>query len=131
MPQTTSLAANDGKATPILHTFVPNGAKDGVTRFKESDGTPIGDNTVTVSLRQVGSKYKIRIVVGMPVVVDETINGVVVPKVARTAYADLTLTFDDTSSVQERDDVAAILANLIGGNEATMNSVIQNLEYLY
>lgn len=131
MPQTTSLTANDGKATPQLHTFVPNGhTKDGVVRFKESDGTPIGDNTFTVSTRENGSKFKIRCVLGMPVVVDETINGVVVPRVVRTAYADVNFTFEGTSTPQEREDLVAILSNLML-TDVSMKQVVENLEYLY
>lgn len=132
MPQLQSLAVYDGEDTPILHTFVPeNIDKNGVARLKESDGTPIGDNIVTVSLRRVDSKYKGRIVLAMPVVVTETINGVSVPRVARKAFADLNLSFDETSSVQERKNVLHILSNILGSGEVLIASTFENLEGIY
>lgn len=113
MPALTSLAVNDGEATPVAHTFVPQGLQGNVARLKESDGTPIGDNILTISLRNTDTKYKGRAVLAMPVVVDETINGVVVPKVVRTAYAEVNFTFDQTSTEQERTNILVMLGNMI------------------
>lgn len=132
MPQLQSLTIEDGETTPVSHTFVPeNIDNNGVARLKESDGTPIGDNVVTISLRKADSKYKGRMVLVMPEVVTETINGVSVPRVARTAFADLSLTFDQTSTVQERTNVLRLLADALGSGATLVDSTFINLEGIY
>lgn len=132
MPQLQSLAIYDGKTTPVLHTFIPESIdQNGVARLKESDGTPIGDQVVTVSLKKTDTKYRGRVVLVLPSVVTETINGVSVPKVARTAYADLTVTFDQTSTIQERKDALALLSDALSGGKTMVDSTLINLEGIY
>jgi hypothetical protein len=133
MPELQSLAVYDGETTPILHTFVPTfpGNSQGVVRLKESDGVPLGDNILTLSLRQTDTKYKGRVLLVMPIVVDETINGVVVPRVVRSAIADVTLTFDQTSSAQERENVMTLMGNILLGNQVLISGAFHDLEGIY
>lgn len=133
MPQTAPITAYDGENTPVLHTFNPDGrdAQGVVFRWKESDGTPLGDNVLTISKRNVADKTKVRLLLAMPITVDETINGVVVPKVAREAYADLTLTFRDSSNAQERENVLKILGNVLVANSGVFWDVAVDLEGIW
>lgn len=133
MPAFTTITVNDREDTPVAHTFDPRNEANGVYFLKESDGTPIGDNVISVSTRQSGNKYKSRVRLTMPVVVDETINGVVVPKVIRTAYADLNFTFADTSTSQERKNVLGIISNLLRGtaNVSLMDGILVDLNGAY
>lgn len=132
MPQLTSLAIDDRETTPVTHTFVPRSLENGVALFVETDGTPIGDSSVTVSMRKSGlDKFKARIVLAVPVVVDETINGVVDPKVARVGYADVTFTFASKSSLQERKNVVGMLADALAADQTFIDSVCTGLEGIY
>lgn len=131
MPAFTSFSVNDREATPVAHTFTPHSKPNGVSRFVESDGVPIGDKIITVSSRQVGSKYKIRLVLTDPVVVTETINGVNVPKVDRTAYAAVDFTFDQRSTLQERKNTVGMFANALAATVTPIDGVVTGLEGHY
>lgn len=132
MAQLQSLVVADGQATPVNVTFVPKDIdKNGVARLKSSNGVPIGDKMFTFSLRQTGTKYKGRITLALPVVVNETINGVVVPVVTRTSYMDVNVTFADTSSVQERKDTLALMGNALKSANALITSTFVDLEGIY
>ena len=131
MPSFQSLTVNDRATTPVAHTFVPRSLEGGVGTLVEVNGTPIGERMFTISLRKVGPKYKGRLVLKNPVVVNETINGVVVPKVARTAFASLDLSFDESSSEQERKDTVGLLANSLAAAVVVVNDSFTKLEGLY
>lgn len=133
MPQLQTLTVNDRAATPVAHTFTPN-QKDlatGVTRLVETGSVPIGGRSFTISLRQTGTKYRGRLVLTNPVVVNETINGVIVPKVARTAYATLDLSFDSTSSAQERKDTIGMIADALSATKVMTMSSFVDLEGIW
>lgn len=127
--QIASIAVLDRKPTPATHTFVPADT-NGIAAWKETAGTPIGDNSLTVQLRKTPGKIKPRVRLSMPVVVNEDIGGVIVPKVVRAAYADINLTFDSSSSEQERKDLLGILSKLFGG-QAQIDGLLVNLENAY
>lgn len=131
MPALAPITVDDRQSTPVAHTFVPFGEdKNGVVSLIESNGVPIGDNKLTVSLSKGPSKQKVTVRLSLPVVVDETINGVASPKVVRTAYADLNLSFDSTSSSAERKDLIGLMSNLLAGN-TSIDGVAVDLEKLY
>lgn len=129
MATPSTLTVNDGAATPVAHDFIPGPRTDGVQYFLNSNGVKIGDKTITVSQRKVGTKYKPRVVIAIPIVQDETVNGVTNPKVVRTGYADITFTFENLSTEQERDDVVAFMANLLAPGQTEVRKVIADLEY--
>jgi hypothetical protein len=85
----------------------------------------------TVSLRKVGSRFKGRLVLKNPTIVSETINGVVVPTVSRTSYASLDLTFDETSTEQERKNTIGMFANALAASVVPINDTFVKLEQLY
>lgn len=132
MPQLQTLVVADGQATPVNHTFVPKDIdRNGVARLKVSNGVPLGDKLLTLSLRQTDTKYKGRILLSVPVVVTETINGVSVPKVTRPAHVDVTMTFDQTSSAQERKDALHFMANVLRSTNPLVASTFIDLEGIY
>jgi len=63
------------------------------------------------------------------VVQDVNVGGVSRPTVVRSAYVDLTVTFDATSSVTERQDVRNMLLSFLGTEMA--GRTIESLETLY
>lgn len=129
MPTPTTLTVNDRAATPVAHDFRPDMLDpNGVQSFVNTDGVKIGDKKITVSLRKTGSKYKIRLVVTVPTVVNETINGITLPKVIRVAFADLAFTFDESSELQERKDTVGFAMGLLSESQTEINAVLTDLE---
>ncbi|DAD52424.1 coat protein [ssRNA phage SRR5466725_9] len=127
-----SVTATDrATPTPIVHTFTPRDVKDGVGLVVRTAGVPVGEEKLTVSMRKSASKYRGKLTMALPVVVDETVNGVVTPKVVRTAYATLEVTFDETSSTQERTNLIGMLADLLGTGKVLVHSSLVNLEGVY
>lgn len=128
MPAMTNVVLTDGTDN---HTFKPRGIDgNGVATFVESSGVPIGDKRVTVArARTSAGREKVTYKVIVPQVQSEVINGVSRPSIVRTAYADLTFTFDGTSTTEERNDMRIFVAGLLG--IATSVSLIDDLDYLY
>lgn len=132
MPALQSVSLTDRQApTPVVHAFVPRDVKDAVGLVVRTSGVPIGEEKLTVSMRKLGSKFKGKLTLSVPVVVDETINGVVIPKVARTASATLEVTFDETSSTQERTNLIGMLADSLGTSKALIHNAFVGLEGVY
>lgn len=114
MPAASNITMWDRAATPVAHVFSPFG-KDatGVVSYREAGSSPVADRVVTASYRKTGAgKYQTRAKLQSPVVQNSTVNGVTIPVVVRTGYFDVTLTFDPTSTVQERKDLVKELTTM-------------------
>jgi len=133
MPQLQNLVLLDRAATPVSHTFTPRDIVSGVGTVIESSGVPIGNSRVSVSLSQVASsgRYKATVKIARPVVATQVINGVSTPVIVRTAYADLTFTFESSSSEQERTDLVGMLADALGTSKTLINDVVVKLQGVY
>jgi len=133
MSQLTSVVINDRAPTPVAHTFTPEGITNGVASLVESSGVPIGNNRITASLTKTkdNGRYKPSLRFTFPVVQNETINGVVRPAVVRTAYAEVTFTFDPSSSTVERRDVVGMVQNALSANLALFNDLLVKLEPVF
>lgn len=133
MPQLQTLVLTDGKTTPVNHTFVPqNINQQGVATVVESSGVPIGDSRVTVSMnRTAEGRYKPLLKLMVPQLVTEVINGVSVPKVARTAYAEIHLNFAPDSSESERNDVVAMVRSALAADKDLVHKTLVKLEGIY
>ena len=97
MPSIAPLVITDrATPTPVSHTFNPNGLIDGVAKLAErpTDGTTLGAHVIGLSNRLTGTKMKGRLTFTLPIVQTETVNGVSRPTIVRTAYVDLSVTFD-------------------------------------
>jgi hypothetical protein len=130
MPQLTAFSLNDRETVPVAHAFVPNGAPGGVGKMVRSNGIPVGNEVLTLSTRPVGKRYKGKIVIAVPVVQTQTINGVSTPTVVRTAYIECNTTFDETSTEQERANVVGMLYNALAPSNTVVNSTLVKLEYV-
>jgi hypothetical protein len=105
----------------VNHTFKPYAkTADGVFEFREVTGVPIGDPKITIQSRKTAAgKYQTKIKGSWPIVQTQTINGISTPVVVRTAYIDTTLTFEGTSTIQERKDVVSETMNLFSSTVNT------------
>jgi len=133
MPQLQNIVLMDRATTPVSHTFTPLDIQNGVASVVESNGVPIGNSKLSISLRKTpqAGKYKAVLVLSLPTVVTETINGVARPSVARTAYAEATFTFDATSTEQERKDLIGMFASSLDSSKVLVNDVLVKLQAVY
>lgn len=133
MPQLQNLVLTD-RATPsaVDHTFTPRDVIANVGTVEESTGVKVGDKTFSISVRKTpNGKSKVTIKLVVPTVVNETINGVTVPAVARTAFVETTFTFDPTSTTQERNDVVGMFQSAFGTGKTLVNDAVVGLQGIY
>lgn len=127
-----NLVINDRAATPVAHTYTPDGDdKNGVHLFSEKGSVPAGNAKYSIGLRQTGGRYRGSIRLAVPVVQTQTINGVSTPLVVRTAYIEVNTSFDPLSSAQERADAVGLLVNSLAVAQAQINDLIVNLSDIY
>lgn len=131
MPALQNLAVLDRETTPVTHTFVPRDVKDGTGLVVRNTGVPVGEEKLTVSMRKVGSKFRGKLTLSVPIVQNETINGVTMPKVVRTGYATVEFTFDETSSTQERTNLQGMVADALGVTKTLVFKTLVDLEGVY
>lgn len=132
MPQLQNLVLTDRAATPVAHTYTPLEITNGVGVVVESSGVPVGNNRFSISLRKTSTgKYKVQMNLTLPIVQNETINGVVTPKVVRTGYAECTFTIDQTSTLQERKDLVGLLYSSLDPAKVLVNDTVTNLQGIY
>lgn len=112
MPQLTSAVLKDSANAD--HTFTPNNVSGGVATLVESTGVPIGDKRISIGQNQTAQgRRKVTVKLAVPAVQDAVVNGVSRPTVVRTAYADITFSFDGSSSATERKDALAYIKSLM------------------
>lgn len=135
MPQLQNLVLTDRAATPVAHTFTPRDIESGVATVQETNGVPLGAPTYSISLRKTqpgnAGKMKATVKFAFPIIVNETVNGVVVPKVARTSYVDATFTFEQTSSEAERNNVVGMFADSLKTSQVLVNDTLVKLQNVY
>lgn len=133
MPQLSNLILTDRAGTPVNHTFVPEGIdpKTGVASVVKSNGVPVGDKRFTISIRKTAERRKSHLRLLLPVVADQTVNGISTPVVVRTAYADVEFNFDVKSTEQERKDCVGMLMSALDSAKVLVNDTVVKLETVY
>lgn len=127
-----NIVVNDRAATPVAHTFTPNGkTPTGWDSFTEKTPVTIGNPALNLRLAQGNGRYKPAMKLIVPVVQTQTINGVSTPVVVRTAFADVSFNFDGLSTEQERKDAVAFVANALAANQTMINALITGLEPIF
>lgn len=131
MPALQTLTLQDRAATPVTHTFVPRDIVNGVGTVVEYTGVPVGEATLTLSMKKSSDKARGRLVLKRPVIQTQTINGISSPVVVRTAYGQIDLTFDMGSSEQERTDMLGMLQQALQTSKTFVNDAFVKLEGIY
>jgi len=131
MAQAASIVVNDRESTPVAHTYAPRSITPDLATFVETGTVPIGERKLTLSSRKSGSNYRVRVKLVSPVLVNETINGVSVPTVPRVSYADVTFTFADTSTLQERKNLVGMFANALAASQTVVDGTVTGLEGIW
>lgn len=123
-----NMVLTDRAATPVAHTFTPDGDDaNGVHIYSEKGSVPAGNSRVTTSLTESKGKYRPVLKLSVPVVATQTINGVSSPVVLRTHYAEVRFTFDALSTTQERKDVVGMTAGMLLPANAQVDDMVVNL----
>lgn len=129
MPQFASMVLKDHAAAD--HTFVPRDITGGVATAVESTGVPLGEKTASFSIQRTSTgKRKVTMKMVVPQVQDIVVAGISKPTVVRTAYMDITFTFDSTSNTAERQDALAYLKSFLS-NTAQIAPVVEDLASPY
>lgn len=129
MPALTSLVLKDRATTPVDHTFTPSELKDGVGTVVESSGQKIGDSKYSVSSRKTaGGRYAAKVKLEVPVVENQTVNGVTRPVVTRVAYATVDFSFAADSTTAERNNLVGMLADSFAKSKTLVDKTIVDLE---
>lgn len=132
MPQLQNIVLTDRAATPVNHTLVPRDIVANVGTVVESTGVPIGDTRFTVSLvRTSAGNFKGRVQLAKPIVENSVVNGVTIPTVTRTAYADCTFTFAQNSTEQERKDLVGMFQSAFDASKVLTNDTLVKLQGVY
>lgn len=131
MPAIQNLVLTDRATTPVNHTFIPRGTPAGVATLVSSNGTAVADKLFTLSTRRANGKVKVRLVLRIPVVQTETINGISKPKVVRESISDHTFTFSAESTQQERDDHVGMFMSALDSSKVIVDGAVVELADVY
>jgi hypothetical protein len=122
-----TIVINDGASTPAAQTFVQRVANPGVLSYRTLAGSMVEEQTLSLLHKEAKVRKIVRIVMGRPVVQTETVNGISSPKLIRSAYGSVDLTYDRNASVEERDDMIAMLGNLFLSSDADVRNVLRGV----
>lgn len=112
-----NVVLNDGKATPVVHTFYPISNAPSALWRERVAGLPLAAQG-TLSLSVTKSKnglYKVRKIVSIPVmeeIIDANTNGyTAAPRIAHTLRSDTVSFAHSRSTSDERKDLLALTTN--------------------
>lgn len=130
MPAFTPVVINDGKTTPLSHTFdlTSNGAGRAVLHNRAAL-TLVSQENLVVEVKQPAGKngaYRATVSLGVPVALTD-VNGRV--SVDHLSSAKVEFNFAQSSSLAERKDVVALFANAL--NNAMVKECILEVEPIY
>lgn len=141
MPAIANIVINDGLGTPVAHTFAPAKTQADMALLEDRvSGLFIGYNKLTFELKRpqgasVTANRNLKLMVKietpkMETVSNNTYAGVApAPTVSYRPVAELTFTFPERCSLQDRKDLKAFVQNLMANS--FMTSAIENYELPY
>lgn len=130
MPQATTLAIEDGAATPVTHTFTPvrQLAATGEMVFSNQSATKLANReTLSVRVRDVVGSNPAKVAIKLQAPVEATVDGVVVKTQDNLLGFDFVVSPE--SSADERKARRILFANLLLHPEVAI--VIDNVEAFY
>lgn len=132
MPQLQNLVLTDRASTPVAHTFTPRDIQGNVATVVETSGVPVGDSRYSLSLTKTqNGRYKAVAKLAVPVVQNQTINGVTSPTVVRTGYVEATFTFESGSTEQERKNLVGMFYSSLSPSATLVNDTLTKLQGVY
>jgi hypothetical protein len=132
MPAFAAITVVDRMPTPVTHVFTPaDKSSAGVAVFKRSTGVPVGDEVLTMSKRESAGKVRTVTKLAVPLVQNQTVNGVVTPVVVDTNYIELIVTSSKYSSTQDRANMVGMVHKLLGVDQVNLTKFYVDLEGIY
>lgn len=129
MPAIAALSVNDGQTTPVAHTFNPQSTTGAKAVWADRSPTiPAGYRLISHEISEPNGNrtvYKFTMGFTDPKVV--TVDGS--DTVARYNSAKVELNIHPQSTLQDRKDILAYVANTLG--LASMKTSVENLEPFY
>jgi len=131
----TTIVVPDAAATPVNHTFTPvkvNG--DSAVLLEKSATSSLGYWPLTVQQRspvagQTEKVYRTKLNFAMPVIYNETINGVNRPSLGYTLRANIEFVVPADATLQNRKDLRKLAVGIL--NDASTISMVEQQENLY
>lgn len=130
MPQLQNVVLTDRATTPASHTFTPREITNGVAVVAETSGVPVGENRLSLSFKRT-TKLKTRMILVLPTVQTETVNGIGRPKVVREAIANVEFSFSPESTEQERKDLVGMLMSSLDPSKVLINDTVVKAQGIY
>lgn len=129
MPAIATLSINDGQASPVSHSFAPVTTDGSLAKWADrSPSVPAGFRTISYGLdAPSGQRTVYRGQAGFMIPTVATVNGV--DTVVRYSSGQITLNIAPDSTLQERKDLLAYMANFLG--LATVKTSVENVEPFY
>jgi len=129
MPAIATLTINDGLATPVAHTFSPKSTTGAKAIWADrSPSIPAGYRTISHELAEPnGTRTVNKITMGFLVPVVAAVDGS--DTVVRYDSGQVVLNINPNSTLQERKDLLAYMANALGN--ASVKASVENLEPFY
>jgi hypothetical protein len=114
MADNAPLVIADGESTPVSHTLSPRGISGDTAKYQNYAVTfAEGRETATIKVAEPKGLSKTEIVLLVPRVLDETINGVTVSRVADYATLRMTAIVPKTWEEQDAKNVRVMGSNLL------------------
>lgn len=126
MPAIAALTVNDGLASPVAHTFSPVSTTGTKAKWADRSPTiPAGYRTISHELVEPnGNRTVNKVTMGFMCPTVASVNGV--DTVVRYNSGQLVLNLHPESTLQERKDILAYVANSLG--LAVVKTSVENLE---
>lgn len=129
MPAIAALTVNDGATTPVAHTYSPVTTNGASAQFADrSAAVPSGQKTISHEIRRPATPTAAqRVLLGFNQPVENLIDGSTV--VSRNSSAQVVFNFAPDSTLQERKDLLATVANSLG--LAAVKTSVTDIEPFY
>lgn len=129
MPAIATLSINDGLAVPVAHSFAPVSTTGQKAKFADRSPTiPAGYRTISHEVAEPnGNRTVNKITMGFVNPTVATVDGS--DTVVRYSSAQVVLNIHPDSTLQERKDLLAYVANSL--DLASVKTSVENLEPFY
>lgn len=129
MPAIATLSINDGLASPVAHSFAPVSTTGQKAKFADRSPTiPAGYRTISHEVAEPnGNRTVNKITMGFVNPTVATVDGS--DTVVRYSSAQVVLNIHPDSTLQERKDLLAYVANSL--DLASVKTSVENLEPFY
>lgn len=131
MPSLQPVVLTDRQTMPANFTLSPTGELQkiggstiGRVAVADVSGNLMSEKVLTIGSRRTAGRLRSTLRLAVPVVVTETINGVAVPRVVRTAYINLDASFALDSTEQERNDVVGMFASALQSTKVLVHDTL-------